>query len=522
MEMQMRHRKEIKKSGRIFMRRNYLNCIVISLISVFLLGGALSISGDVNSNIKMLSTVAEESGSTTLQTLVKDIKALEEKIIKATSIGEASTQGGLSKLYKGAVKSGGLFQSIIEGMSKTIFGTQLSNKMMTVLGVIIAFLTYVFIHGLCRVGIARFYLENRLYEDTHVNKLLFIFRAKRVMNSAKIIAAKVFFLFLWTFTIVGLPIKFYSYYMVSFIIAENPTLKVREALKLSETMMRGNRWKLFKLDLSFVPWFALSFITFGILQLFYVNPYFAASRAEYYMELRKIAKKECLPGNENFVDIYLEEIPADMKQMESSDDMQYPIDLYPVEEITIRPWLHYDYNIKYSLMNLILLFFVCSFTGWVYECILESVKHGMFINRGTMYGPWIPIYGVGGIAVLLLLRKIFDKPVWVFFSSFVICGIIEYTGAVLVEHFKGASYWDYSGYFFNIQGRICLEGLLIFAVASCAAVYAIGPIMNSIFNKIPLKYRRIIVIILVAAFGADFIAAHLHPRTGYGLTYGGQ
>ena len=513
------------------MRRNYLNCIVISFIAVFLMGGALSIGGDVNTNIRLFSTVAEQSGSTQLQTLAKDITALEERIIKATSIGSASTEGGLSKLYKGVEKSGGLFQSIIEGASSTFFHTKLSNTVMGFLGILIAIFTYVFIHGIVRVGIARFYLENRLYKETHVSKIFFVIRAKRVLKSAKIIATKGLFLFLWAFTIVGFPIKFYSYYMVSAIIAENPTLSVREALKLSKTMMKGHKWTVFKLDLSFVPWFALSFLTFGILHIFYVNPYFAASRAEYYMEIRKLAKEESLPGNENFVDVYLEEVPADMLNTDTnaelqtdidSEEMQYPIELYPIEDINIRPWLRYDYHIKYTVLNLIMLFFVCSFIGWVYETILESVKHNMFINRGTLYGPWIPIYGTGGIIVLVFLKRIFDKPVLVFSASFVICGIVEYTGALMVEHFKGASYWDYSGYFFNIQGRVCLEGLLIFAVASCAAVYMVGPVMNNLFDKLPLKYRRLIVTVLLVAFGADFLVAHHFPRTGYGLTYGGQ
>ena len=56
--------------------------------------------------------------------------------------------------------------------------------------------------------------------------------------------------------------------------------------------MKGNKWKTFVLDLSFILWNILSLITFGILNILYVNPYKAATVTELYITLRQNVNKE--------------------------------------------------------------------------------------------------------------------------------------------------------------------------------------------------------------------------------------
>ena len=59
---------------------------------------------------------------------------------------------------------------------------------------------------------------------------------------------------LWDITIIGGIIKKYSYLMVQFVIAENPEISGRDAIKISREMMNGHKWETFKLDLSFIGW----------------------------------------------------------------------------------------------------------------------------------------------------------------------------------------------------------------------------------------------------------------------------
>ena len=99
------------------------------------------------------------------------------------------------------------------------------------------------------------------------------------------------FTFLWTllFVIPGI-VKSYAYSQQLYILADCPDVTATASLELSKRMMNGHKWELFVLELSFLGWELLSILTFGILEVFYVVPYFQQAKAEYYLQL----KEECL------------------------------------------------------------------------------------------------------------------------------------------------------------------------------------------------------------------------------------
>jgi uncharacterized membrane protein len=72
--------------------------------------------------------------------------------------------------------------------------------------------------------------------------------------------------------------------MTAYILAENEELSVMEAISLSKKMMKGNKWKLFCLELSFIGWTLLCILTLGIASL-WVNPYIEAAKAAFYREV---------------------------------------------------------------------------------------------------------------------------------------------------------------------------------------------------------------------------------------------
>ncbi|MDE7191144.1 MAG: DUF975 family protein [Clostridia bacterium] len=102
---------------------------------------------------------------------------------------------------------------------------------------------------------------------------------------------------LWTllFFIPGI-IKTFSYSMSYYILIDNPNLTANEARKKSMELMKGNKWRLFCLEFSFIGWLLLSVLTFGIL-MFWVAPYMEVARAKFYMSLLPEEEKE-----ENVVD----------------------------------------------------------------------------------------------------------------------------------------------------------------------------------------------------------------------------
>ncbi len=98
------------------------------------------------------------------------------------------------------------------------------------------------------------------------------------------------FLFLWTclFIIPGI-VKAYAYRMVPYILAEYPECGANEAITRSREMMRGHKWRTFLLDLSFIGWWLLSVVTFGLVGLFWLSPYYYNTDAALYERLKSEA-----------------------------------------------------------------------------------------------------------------------------------------------------------------------------------------------------------------------------------------
>lgn len=144
-----------------------------------------------------------------------------------------------------------------------------------------------FVGNPIKIGKARFFTESISYKDTSATRLIFIYRQGYIFKPVIIMAIRSVIMMLSLITIVLFPIAYYCLKMVPYILAENPTIGVKDAFKLSYQLMRGNKFHAFLLDLSFIGWYVLSFITLGIVGLFYTNSYTSFAEAELYFALRK-------------------------------------------------------------------------------------------------------------------------------------------------------------------------------------------------------------------------------------------
>ena len=143
---------------------------------------------------------------------------------------------------------------------------------------------------------------------------------------------------------------------------------------------------------------------------------------------------------------------------------------------------------------------------------------GELVNRGTMLGPWLPIYGVGGLAAVMLLRRFAARPPVVCALGMLLSTGIEYaTGKYLLEVY-GQRWWDYSQYPLNIDGLISPLTSLLFGLGCCAAVYTAAPMLLRTFRRMPYARLRTACVLLMALFVLDFGVSALHPNTGIGVT----
>ncbi|MCL2355064.1 MAG: putative ABC transporter permease, partial [Oscillospiraceae bacterium] len=142
---------------------------------------------------------------------------------------------------------------------------------------------------------------------------------------------------------------------------------------------------------------------------------------------------------------------------------------------------------KTKISYYIVCFFILCVIGWFIE-LVELMRLGRLVNRGFLYGPYLPIYAIGGFFIYFLLNKLMKKkiPLWkinlmpvvIYIAMIIITGLVEYIGSWVLEIIFDRTWWDYSHESFNLHGRIVLRNLFLFAIAGMIYLYALEPYMK--------------------------------------------
>jgi uncharacterized membrane protein len=106
---------------------------------------------------------------------------------------------------------------------------------------------------------------------------------KTAFGASFLIALRILFGFI-LFVVPGI-IAAMKYSMTFHVIADNPGIRARDAMRESKRIMRGYKWNFFCLLLSFIGWDLLTAITMGLVAVFAV-PYKAAAKAAFYNEIK--------------------------------------------------------------------------------------------------------------------------------------------------------------------------------------------------------------------------------------------
>ena len=178
---------------------------------------------------------------------------------------------------------------------------------------------------------------------------------------------------------------------------------------------------------------------------------------------------------------------------------------------TLRTLFALDKNIELFvqyLPQMVIIFALISFGGWVYETIYCSVVEGEFTKRGFLFGPTCPIYGIGALAVWLVLGQI-SNPFIVFIIGGFLATVIEYsTGLFLERRFK-KKWWDYSMFKFNLHGRICPQASAVFGAFSVTSVFVLVPAMLNILMLFSRHTISVMAFIVVTLYFLDTVASLL-------------
>lgn len=507
-------RKQLKKNARINLKKNFWRVIGISLLIAFIASG-MKVTQHVD-NAAFYFVNGRFSAPTNAQIMndwnmsIQQSGALEENQIIAF-LGEhyKPKKGAFAHIYNRMTEEKSVLYGFVNAMNDIVFKDKATQGMIILSGVVLLLLFYAFFSNVLCVGQCRFLLENRCYGQSKIGRLLFPWRVKRAKKTAFTMFEKSLFVFLWDLTVIGGVIKRYSYKMIPYILAENPDIGHKEAFSLSRRMMKGNKWRAFLLDVSFLGWKLLNVLTFGILQQVWIRPYMETTYAELYVALREQAIEKQYKYAEYLNDTLL---------FTYSEEEEYPVEKYPLYNPETRKWIKIDYRRTYSIQSLILMFFVFSIIGWCWEVALHLFGDGVFVNRGFFHGPWLPIYGTGGVLVIVLLKRFVEKPLVAFLMAVLVCGVVEYCVGFFLWEFKHMYWWNYSGYFLNLHGRICAEGLMLFGLGGCVFLYLAAPFFDELFKRIPKKTAIILCVVLLTVFAIDGVYSMVHPNSGEGVT----
>ncbi|MBR1413152.1 MAG: DUF975 family protein [Bacilli bacterium] len=490
------NRKYIKEEARSNLFSQYFKSILVVFIASIVISGFYHFNSDYNSNIYNNVITQNDQEKIYDNKIVEHIKDNNHK------------EGVIGPIVHNTIENRSIVKGFLNYLNNLLFKRNFSAAIISFIATYITLMIYIFIRNVIQIGEKRYFLEQRRYHKTPVDRLLFPYKLKRNFHIAITLILKDIFQVLWDLTIVGGFIKHYEYKMIPYILAENPNIKTKEAFKISKEMVYGYKWELFKLDLSLFGWVILNIVTVGFSNLLFTNAYVEAIDAEVYMYLRKKNHKN-ITNNKLLNDKYLD--------IKKAKDGIYPSDKYQFEfHKSHKTTL--DYDKKYTIQDYIMFFFTFALAGWLWEVMYHLVTEGTFVNRGTMLGPWLPIYGFGGILILIILKPVRKKPALLFVLAMLLAGVLEYSTAWYLETFNGLKWWDYTGFFMNINGRVCLEGLLVFGLGGAAVTYFIAPILESVYKKINHKTKWIICSILLILYGIDFIYSTYHPNTGEGIT----
>lgn len=155
------------------------------------------------------------------------------------------------------------------------------------------------------------------------------------------------------------------------------------------------------------------------------------------------------------------------------------------------------YDLPFHIVFLIFIIF--SFVGWISEVLYVGIffEH-KFVNRGFLHGPLCPIYGFGGLSILLLPQELYTTWLRLFCASMLFGTVVEYISSWILEKLFHTRWWDYSRYKFNIKGRVCLLNSLLFGLLGLVIIHFIQPFVMkflSLFSDFVLTLTADIIAI---------------------------
>ena len=118
----------------------------------------------------------------------------------------------------------------------------------------------------------------------------------------------------------------------------------------------------------------------------------------------------------------------------------------------------------FTYSELLWLFLLYSFLGWILETITAAVKNHYFTNRGLVNLPFCILYGSAAIFITTFTWEL--DGIWLYIGSVILATVFEWTAGHFIEKLYHERWWNYSDMRFHLDGYICLRMSAIWGVLS--------------------------------------------------------
>ncbi len=166
---------------------------------------------------------------------------------------------------------------------------------------------------------------------------------------------------------------------------------------------------------------------------------------------------------------------------------------------------------------LLWLFLIYSFAGVLIETFYcwAAEHRGIIESRvGILYLSLNPLYGIGGVAVTVILIPYIVNPFLVFIIGLVVCTTLEFIASLVMERLFKSVFWDYSDKVLNVQGRICLQYAIIWGILSLVLIYVLNVINLNVIVRFARPVADVVLLVLSVLVAASIVLTLLaYART---------
>lgn len=158
----------------------------------------------------------------------------------------------------------------------------------------------------------------------------------------------------------------------------------------------------------------------------------------------------------------------------------------------------------YTGYEILWLFFVYSFLGWILETSTAAMKQKRFVNRGLVNAPLCVIYGIGAVVITVVCQEL--TGFWLFLYAVIVSTVLEWSAGHLIERMYHERWWDYSKRRWNLDGYVCASASIFWGILSMIMMKWGNTLLIQVFRLLPEVFGMILVLALLLLLGFDLAA----------------